>query len=184
MKEFTEPELLEKAVLEWFKNLGYEVAYGPDISSEGPKPERDSYSDVLLLKRLKGSLIRINPTLPEEAINKAIHEIVHIVEPTLEKTNRKFHFMLRDGVRVEVSKGNRKVWEIVKLFDFDDPANNDWLAVNQFTIIETKEKPRRPDIVVFVNGIPLALIELKVRSFIEAYNKIQNYKNDIPSIFY
>ena len=184
MKEFTEPELLEKAVLEWFEQLGYEVAYGPDISPGGSRPERGSYSDVLLLKRLREALIRINPTLPEEAIDKAVHEIVHIVEPTLEKTNRKFHFMLRDGVRVEVSKGERKAWEIVKLFDFDDPANNDWLAVNQFTVIETKEKPRRPDIVVFVNGIPLALIELKVRSFIEAYNKIQNYKNDIPSIFY
>ena len=184
MKEFTEPELLEKAVLEWFKELGYEVAYGPDISPGGSRPERDSYSDVVLLRRLRASLIRINPTLPEEAIDKAVHEIIHIAEPTLEKTNRKFHFMLRDGVRVEVSKGEEKVWEIVKLFDFNDVANNDWLAVNQFTVVETGKEPRRPDVVVFVNGIPLAIIELKVRSFIEAYNKIQNYKNDIPVIFY
>jgi type I restriction enzyme R subunit len=184
MKEFTEPELLEKALLEWFKELGYEVAYGPDISPGGLKPERNSYSDILLLKRLRESLIRINPALSEEAIDKAIHELIHIVEPTLEKTNRKFHFMLRDGIRVEVSRGEEKVWEIVKLFDFDDPTNNDWLVVNQFTVIETKEKPRRPDIIVFVNGIPLAIIELKVRSLIEAYNKIQNYKNDIPSIFH
>jgi len=184
MSEFAEPELLEKAVLELFKELGYEVAYGPDISPGGSRPERSSYSEVLLLKRLRESLLRINPTLPEEAIDKTIHELVHIVEPTLEKTNRKFHFMLRDGVRVEVSRGKEKVWEIVKLFDFDEPANNDWLAVNQFTIVETREKPRRPDIVVFVNGIPIALIELKIRSLIEAYNKIQNYKIDIPSIFY
>jgi type I restriction enzyme R subunit len=184
MKEFTEPELLEKAVLEWFKELGYETAYGPDISPGGSRPERDSYSDVLLLRRLRASLIRINPTLPEEAIDKAIHELIRIAEPTLEKTNRKFHFMLRDGVRVEVSKGGEKVWEIVKLFDFNDVANNDWLAVNQFTVVETGKEPRRPDVVVFVNGIPLAIIELKVRSFIEAYNKIQNYKNDIPAIFY
>lgn len=185
MSVFSEPELLEKAVLEWFeKELGYERAYGPDISPDGSRPERTSYSDVLLLKRLRESLIRINPTLPEEAINKAIHELVHITEPTLEKTNRKFHFMLRDGVRVEVTKGQEKVWEIVKLFDFDDPTNNDWLVVNQFTIMEKRETPRRPDIVVFVNGIPLAIVELKIRGFIEAYNKIQNYKNDIPSIFY
>jgi type I restriction enzyme R subunit len=185
MKEFTEPELLEKAVLGWFKEeLGYEVAYGPDISPGGSRPERDSYSDVLLLRRLRASLIRINPTLPEEAIDRAIHELIHIAEPTLEKTNRKFHFMLRDGVRVEVSKGEEKVWEIVKLFDFNDVANNDWLAVNQFTVVETGKEPRRPDVIVFINGIPLAIIELKVRSLIEAYNKIQNYKNDIPVIFY
>jgi len=184
MKEFTEPELLEKAVLEWFKELGYEVAYGPDISPDGLRPERNSYSDVLLLRRLRASLIRINPTLPEEAIDKAIHELIHITEPTLEKTNRKFHFMLRDGIRVEVSKGDEKIWEIVKLFDFSDVTNNDWLAVNQFTIVEIGEKPRRPDIVVFVNGIPLAIIELKSKSFIKAYHKIQNYKRDIPSIFH
>jgi type I restriction enzyme R subunit len=184
MREFTEPELLEKAVLGWFKELGYETAYGPDISPGGSRPERDSYSDVLLLRRLRASLIRINPTLPEEAIDKAIHELIHIAEPTLEKTNRKFHFMLRDGVRVEVSKGGEKVWEIVKLFDFNDVTNNDWLAVNQFTVVETGKEPRRPDVVVFVNGIPLAIIELKIRSLIEAYNKIQNYKNDIPIIFY
>jgi type I restriction enzyme R subunit len=183
MKEFTEPELLEKAVLEWFKELGYEVAFGPDISPGGSRPERDSYSDVLLLRKLKTSLIRINPTLPEEAIDKAIHELIHIVEPTLEKTNRKFHFMLRDGVRVEVNRGGEKVWEIVKLFDFDEPANNDWLVANQFTIVE-KEKIRRLDIAVFVNGIPLAVIELKTKSLVKAYNKIQNYKNDIPQIFY
>jgi len=184
MKEFTEPELLEKAVLEWFKELGYEVAYGPDISPGGSRPERDSYSDVLLLRRLRASLIRINPTLPEEAIDKAIHELVHIVEPTLEKTNRKFHFMLRDGVRVEIDKKGEKVWEIVKLFDYDEPTNNDWLAVNQFTVVEKGKEPRRPDIIIFINGIPLAIIELKVKSFIEAYNKVQNYKNDIPAIFY
>jgi type I restriction enzyme R subunit len=168
MREFTEPELLEKAVLGWFKELGYETAYGPDISPGGSRPERDSYSDVLLLRRLRASLIRINPTLPEEAIDKAIHELIHIAEPTLEKTNRKFHFMLRDGVRVEVSKGGEKVWEIVKLFDFNDVTNNDWLAVNQFTVVETGKEPRRPDVVVFVNGIPLAIIELKIRSLIEA----------------
>ncbi|MFP3265382.1 MAG: type I restriction endonuclease subunit R [Acidilobus sp.] len=184
MAEFTEPELLEKATLDCFKELGYEVAYGPDISPGGPRPERGSYSDVLLLRRLRASLTRINPTLPSEAIDKAIHELIHIAEPTLEKTNRKFHFMLRDGVRVEVNREGRRVWEIVKIFDFDDPANNDWLAVNQFSVVETGKSPRRPDIVVFVNGIPLAIIELKVKDFIEAYNKIQNYKNDIPTIFY
>jgi type I restriction enzyme R subunit len=184
VKEFAEPELLEKAVLELFKELGYEVAYGPDISPGGSRSERGSYSDVLLLRRLRASLLRINPTLPEEAIDKAIHELVHISEPTLEKTNKKFHFMLRDGVRVEVSKGKERVWEIVKLFDFDEPANNDWLAVHQFRIVEKGKVPRKPDIVVFVNGIPLAIIELKIKSFIEAYNKIQNYKKDAPTLFY
>jgi type I restriction enzyme R subunit len=184
MKEFTEPELLEKLVLDWFKELGYEVAHGPAISPDGPRPERSSYSDVLLLRRLRASLVRINPTLTEEAIDGAIHELAHIAEPTLEKTNRKFHFMLRDGVRVEVNRGGERVWEIVRLFDFEEPTNNDWLVVNQFTVAERGKEPRRPDVVVFVNGIPLAIIELKVNDFTRAYNKIQNYKNDVPALFY
>jgi len=184
MREFGERKLVEKVVLDWFKELGYEVAYGPDISPGGERPERDSYSDVLLLNRLKSALSRINPTVSREAIDKAIHELIHITEPNLENTNRKFHFMLRDGVRVEVVKGNERKWEIVKLFDFNDLGNNDWLAVNQFKVIENIEAPRTPDIVIFVNGIPLAIIELKIGNIRKAFNKIQNYKRDIPKLFY
>ncbi|MEM5805250.1 MAG: type I restriction endonuclease subunit R [Candidatus Aenigmatarchaeota archaeon] len=182
-------ETLEKAALEWFKELGYEIAYGPDISPEGTKLERDSYSQVLLLTRLRQALKRINPTLPEEAIEEAIHRLVNIAGPTLEETNRAFHLMLRDGVRVEVRKeGEEPTGEIVKLFDFDDLNNNDWLVVSQFTVVEG-EYNRRPDIVIFINGIPIGLIELKnpadiKATLMKAYNKIQNYKREIPSIFY
>jgi len=180
--------LLERAALEWFEELGYEVAYGPDISPGGSKPERDSYSQVLLLNRLRQALLRINPTLPEEAIEKAIHKLVHIAKPTLEETNRAFHSMVRNGVSVRITRGKEKIGEIVKLFDFEDLNNNDWLVVNQFKVIEG-EYMRIPDIVVFVNGVPIGLIELKdpgdPRATVrKAYNKVQNYKREIPSIFY
>jgi len=180
---------LEEAALEWFRELGYETAYGPDISPGGDKPERDSYSQVILPKRLKGALLRINPKLPDEAIDEAIHRILNIASPDLAKSNRDFHLMLREGVRVEITKENGEtVGEIVNLFDFEDLNNNDWLAVNQFTVIEGEYK-RIPDIVIFVNGIPVAVIELKdpadIRAtLMKAYNKIQNYKHDIPSLFY
>ena len=180
--------LLERAALEWFKELGYEVAYGPDISPGGSNPERDSYSQVLLLNRLRQALLRINPTLPEEAIEKAVHKLIHIAKPTLEETNRTFHYMLRNGVSVRITMGKEKIGEIVKLFDFEDLNNNDWLVVNQFKVIEG-EYMRIPDIVIFVNGIPIGLIELKdpgdPRATVrKAYNKVQNYKKEIPSIFY
>ena len=180
--------LLERAALEWFEELGYEAACGPDISPGGSKPERDSYSQVLLLNRLRQALHRINPTLPEEAIEKAIHKLIHISKPTLEETNRAFHSMLRNGVSVRVTKDKEKIGEIIKLFDFEDLNNNDWLIVNQFKVIEG-EYMRIPDIVVFVNGIPIGLIELKdpgdPRATVrKAYNKVQNYKREIPSIFF
>ncbi len=180
---------LEKAALEWFKELGYEIAYGPDISPEGDRPERDSYSQVILLNRLKNALIRINPKLSEQAIDEAIHRLLHLEGANLEEINHNFHLMVREGVRVEVRKESGEVvGEIVKLFDLDDLNNNDWLAVNQFTVVEG-EYNRRPDIVIFVNGIPIGLIELKdptdIRAtLMKAYNKIQNYKATIPSLFH
>jgi type I restriction enzyme R subunit len=180
---------LEEAALEWFKELGYEITYGPDISPGGDRPERDSYSQVVLLKRLRNALIRINPKLPEEAIDEAIHRLLRVAAPNLEETNHNFHLMLREGVRVEIRKENGEiVGEIVKLFDLEDLNNNDWLAVNQFTVIEG-EYNRRPDVVIFVNGIPIGIIELKdpedIRAtLMKAYNKIQNYKATIPSLFY
>jgi len=180
---------LEEATLEWFKELGYEVAYGPDISPGGSRPERESHSQVLLFRRLKGSLTRINPKLPEKAIDEAIHRLINVVSPNLEDANRNFHLMLREGVRVEIKKENGEVvGEIVKLFDNEELNNNDWFVANQFSVVEGEYK-RTPDIVVFVNGIPLAIIELKdpadIRAtLMKAYNKIQNYKKEIPSLFY
>ena len=188
MVNMSDEETLEKAALEWFEELGYETAYGPDMSPGGDRPERDSYSQVLLLRRLRQALRRINPTLPEEAIEEAIHRLVNIAKPTLEATNREFHIMLRDNVRVQVEKEKgERVGEIVKLFDFEDLDNNDWLVANQFTVVG--ERKRIPDMVVFVNGIPVGVIELKdpadIRAtLMRAYNKIQNYKKDIPSLFY
>ena len=180
---------LEKAALEWFKQLGYETRYGPDTSPDGERPERQSYSQVILQKRLMEALLRINPKLPREAIEEAIHRLLNVVSPNLQEANRTFHLMLREGVRVEIREEDGKIaGEIVKLFDLEDLDDNDWLVVNQFTVVEGEYK-RIPDIVVFVNGIPVAVIELKdpadIRAtLMRAYNKIQNYKSQIPSSFY
>ncbi|HEC57421.1 MAG TPA: type I restriction endonuclease subunit R [Candidatus Syntrophoarchaeum butanivorans] len=181
-------QTLEKATMDWLKDLGYEVAFGPDISPGGERQERDNHSDVILLERLRYSLERINRKVPDEAIEEAIHRILNISSPNIENANREFHLMLRNGVRVEIEKDGERRGEIIWLFDFDNPSNNDWLAVNQFRVIEG-EHNRVPDIVVFVNGIPLAVIELKNpldvnATLVKAYNQLQTYKREIPTLFY
>jgi type I restriction enzyme R subunit len=178
---------VEEAALELFSEMGYTVLHGPDIAPGELFEERASYSDVLLNKRVKDALSRINPKIPAAAIEDAIRKLLSVIGPNLEESNRRFHRYLTDGVNVEYQSQGRTVHDQVKLFDFDKPENNDWLAVNQFTVIEDKIN-RRPDIVVFVNGLPLAAFELKnladenatVR---DAFNQFQTYKKDIPSLF-
>lgn len=196
MDNFTEGAI-EQTTLAWFANLGYDIAYGPDIAFDGAAPERDAeanYADVVLIGRLRSALERINATLPAEAINEAIRKITRPESPSLIENNRAFQKMLTDGVDVswmsadlsaEQAGGEKhdKVW----LVDLADPDNNNWLAVNQFTVVEHKRE-RRPDIVLFVNGLPLAVIELKNAAdehatIRHAFNQIQTYKEQIPSLF-
>ena len=135
---------VEEAMLAWLGELGYEVAYGPDVEPEKLAAERDDFTEVVLSRRLRAALERINPELPASAIDDALKKVLVVESPSLVENNRRFHRMLTDGVDVEYrgpdgSIAGDKVW----LFDFDDPEANDWLAVNQFTVIEDKHN-RRP----------------------------------------
>jgi type I restriction enzyme R subunit len=186
MFNFSEQEL-EQAALEWFEELGYEIVFGPEISPEGDYAERNDYSDVILEARLRDALYRINSNVPSEGIEEAIRKIKIPQNPGLVINNQEFQKMITDGVDVSYQKENRIKYDKVWLFDFEDILNNDWLVANQFTVIEnTIEK--RPDLVVFVNGMPLVVIELKSSSdeevgISEGYNQLQTYKSAIPSLF-
>ncbi len=188
---FTE-STVEDAALDLFRELGYAVRHGPDIAPGEPAAERADYGEVVLLGRLRAALERINPSVPRDAIDEAVRKVTRPETPGLVENNRRFHRLLVDGVDVEYRRqdgtiAGDKVW----LADFDRPDRNDWLAVNQFTIIEaTGRSPenRRPDIVVFVNGLPLAVVELKnpadeKATLRNAFNQFQTYKAAIPSLF-
>ncbi|WP_259424797.1 type I restriction endonuclease subunit R [Bacillus velezensis] len=186
MYNFLEDEL-EEAALEWFRELDYEIAYGPLISPNGDYPERTDYTEVILEQRLREALTKINKDIPSDAIEDAIRKIMIPNSPSLFINNRTFHRYITDGIDVDYRDldGNIK-YDKVWLFDFYDETNNDFLAVNQLTIIENEES--RTDIIAFVNGIPLSVIELKSSSdenvgITKAFNQIQNYQNQVPSLF-
>lgn len=179
---------VEAATLEWFEHLDYSTLHGPDICPDVAGAERQSYADVVLIDRLRSALERINPKIPSETIEEAAQKVTRTCDcPSLFENNRRFHTYLSAGVDVEYQADGRVVYDQVKLIDFDHQGNNDWLVVNQFTVIEDK-KDRRPDVVVFINGLPLGVIELKnpgsenatVR---KAFDQLQTYKQDIPSLF-
>jgi type I restriction enzyme R subunit len=178
---------VEEATLEIFESLGYAIVHGPDIAPGELFEERANYSDVLLTKRLRGALSRINPKVPSESVDEAVRKLLSVSAPNLGESNRSFHRYLTDGVPVEYRAKDRVVHNQVHLFDFKNPENNEWLAINQFTIIENRNN-RRPDVLVFVNGIPLGVIELKNladenTTIRDAFNQLQTYKRDIPSLF-
>lgn len=179
---------LEQAAMEWFGELGYETVFGPDLAPDGPYPEREDYGEVLLTERLRSALCRLNPKLPEDALEDAVRQISVPQSPGLLQNNRAFHKLLTDGVTVPVRRKDGTTQYIqAMLFDFAHPQNNDFLAVNQFTIIENRVE-KRPDVVIFVNGIPLVVFELKSASsedvdISDAYNQLQTYKLTIPTLF-
>ncbi|MBU0520442.1 DEAD/DEAH box helicase family protein, partial [bacterium] len=189
MSEISE-STLEETALQWFEELSYDTKFGPDIAFDGTAPERAeaaNYSDVVLVDRLRRAITAINPNIPESAIDDVIRKVTRTEYPSLIENNRRFHRMLTDGVDVSYMQDGREVHDKVWLLDLNDLSNNDWLAVNQFTVIEG-QKNRRPDVVVFVNGLPLAVIELKnpadeKATIRHAYNQLQTYKQDIPSLF-
>ena len=142
MKKFTENQI-EQTTLDWFENLGYNIKHGPDIAFDGSRPERDAeanYTDVILIDRLRETLERINSDLPFEAIDEAIRKITLAESPSLIENNRTFHRMLTDGVDVSWMGDEGEKYGKVWLFDLDDKDNNDWLAVNQFTVVENKRE--------------------------------------------
>ncbi len=183
----TESEV-EDVALEILSELGYKILHGLDIAPDGINPQRKSYSDVVLVERLRDAVDRINPNIPEEPREEAIKKVLRTQSPQLIINNQNFHKKLVEGVDIEYRKkdgkvANDKVW----LFDFKNPQNNEFLAVNQFTILENNNN-RRPDIILFVNGLPLVVIELKNpadenATIWTAFNQLETYKAQIPSLF-
>ena len=187
MSKFDEDQL-EQAGFNWFKELNYTYMNGYEISPGGKYQERDSYKEVALEERLRNALYSINSEIPNKAIESAIREVLIPKEPSMLENNRNFHRMVTDGIDVEYEREDGSIkYDKVWLFDKKDKKNNDWLVINQFTVQEG-EYTRRPDIVVFVNGLPLVVMELKSAvaenaTINTAYNKLQNYKDQIPSLF-
>ena len=181
--------IVEDAALEWFGELGYAVGHGPQLAPGEPAAERESFGEVVLVGRLREAIRRLNPAIPEEAREEALRKVLRVGTPSLTQTNRAFHRMLRDGVPVEYPRPDGSIaGDHVRLVDFGDVRANDWLAVNQFTVIEGQHN-RRPDIVVFLNGLPLGLIELKNAADEDAtvwsaYAQLQTYKAEIASLLH
>ena len=183
--------MVEDAALDWFRALGYHVQGGPDMSP-GPDslyyPLRASHADAVLTSAVRGSLRRLNSDLPEEALDDAVRRLTRPECATLEARNRSFHRMVVDGVNVEYRDADGAVRGAqASVVDFDDPDANTWSAINQFTVSENGNT-RRPDIVVFINGLPLAVIELKNpadqnATVWSAFHQLQTYKAELPSLF-
>jgi type I restriction enzyme R subunit len=179
--------MAEQAALDWFEALGYERVFGPDIAPDGPEQERESYKHVVLADRLMTALVRLNPHISAAVLEDAARQVIHGNAAGLMQANRQFHRWLTDGVPVEINKDGETLGDFVALIDFANPANNEWLAVNQYSI-EGPKHTRRPDIVVFVNGLPLGVIELKnpadeSADIWAAFNQLQTYKEDIADLF-
>src|SRR3990170_113858 len=189
MSNFTE-SVVEDAALGWLESLGYVVLHGPDIAAGESGAERSdpNYRDVVLEARLRQALVSLNPDLPTEALEDAFRKLARSDAPSLLERNRAVHRMLVDGVTVEYRRKDGSIAGAqAKVIDFDKPDNNDWLAVNQFTVCEGQHN-RRPDVVLFVNGLPLAVIELKnpadENATVEAaIQQLHTYQSQIPALF-
>jgi type I restriction enzyme R subunit len=179
---------VEEAALAWLAELGYATANGIDVGPDGDKPERASYGDVLLLDRLRAAIAKLNPTLTIETREEVLAKVLQTETPLLVEENRRLHRFVVEGVPIEVRRADGSIGgEQARLIDFDDQDANDWLAVNQYTVIENKAN-RRPDVVIFVNGLPLGVIELKNpgdenATLDGAFNQLQTYKAQITSLF-
>jgi type I restriction enzyme R subunit len=179
---------VEALVLKKLSDLGYSISSDAEIGPDGKSPQREAYADVVLAKRLTAAIERLNPSMPDEARGDAVRKVLATERPSLVEENRRLHKLMVEGVDVEFySEGGTIRGDKVRLIDFDDLATNDWLATGQFTVIEGTIN-RRPDIVVFVNGLPLGVVELKApggenATLAGAYNQLQTYKAQIPSLF-
>ena len=187
MTTITEADV-EQAALEWLSELGWRVAHGPDIAPGADHAERSDFGQVVLERRLRDALAELNPSLPDPALDDAFRKLTQPQGSTLEARNRAFHRMLVDGVNVEYRGGEGGIRGAqVQVIDFERLANNDWLAVNQFTVTEDRNT-RRPDVVLFVNGLPLGIIELKNpadedATIWTAWQQLQTYKAELSTLF-
>lgn len=186
MTSITE-DTLEQEAKKWFEGIGYNTIFGPDIAPESANEERKDFSEVILVARLKSAIERIKSDIPSEALEETIRQVrlFDIANPVLQ--NKRCHKFLTDGVDIQYQTSEGTKSDNIKLIDFGNPENNEFVVINQFTIIENKNN-RRPDLIVFINGLPLAILELKNiadtnTDIWDAFNQIQTYKKDIPSVF-
>jgi len=186
-RAFTE-SVVEQAALAWLENIGWQVASGLDIAPDMPAAERADYGEVVLTQRLRDALARLNPVLPTEALEDAFRKLTRPEGAELIQRNRALHRLLVDGVTVECRDAEGAIRGAqAQVIDFDAVQANDWLAVNQFSVAEHKHT-RRPDVVLFVNGLPLAVLELKNAAnedatIWSAFQQLQTYKAEIPALF-
>ena len=185
-KKITESEI-EKFAIELLEKQGYQYIHGPDIAPDSKKAERASYEDVILLEKLKTAVTRINPLIPAEAREDAIKQIARLNSPELITNNENFHRMLTEGINVTYQKDGHSRGDLVWLINFNDPEDNDFIVLNQYTVIENHVN-KRPDVILFVNGLPLVVIELKNpadenATVHSAFKQVQTYKQAIPSLF-
>jgi type I restriction enzyme R subunit len=178
---------LEQETLGWLNDVGYTHVYGPDIAVDGNSPERSNYIQVVLVERLRQAINRLNPQVPLVAREDALQQVLNLDTPVLLAANRQFHRLLVNGVPVEYQKDGETRGDFVRLIDFADVAANEWLAINQFSIKGAKYT-RRPDLILFINGLPLVLLELKNPADLnadiwKAFDQIQTYKEQIPDVF-
>jgi type I restriction enzyme R subunit len=177
---------IEQVVIQEFIELGYQYINGTDISPDGSMPERE-YNEVVLKNRLQDAIAKLNPTIPYEAQEEALRKVLRSDSPNLFQNNYTFHKYLTEGVEIEYRKGDRIAGDKVWLIDYKNPSNNEFLVINQYTVIEGNTN-KRPDVILFVNGMPLVVIELKNATdenatIQSAFNQLQTYKQAIPSLF-
>lgn len=177
---------IEQIIIQEFIDLGYQYINGTDISPEGSMPERE-YNEVVLKNRLQEAIAKLNPSIPYEAQEEALRKVLRSDSPDLFQNNYQFHKYLTEGVDVEYRKTDRIAGDKVWLIDYESPSNNEFLVINQFTVIEGNTN-KRPDVILFVNGLPLVVIELKNAAdenadVNAAFNQLQTYKQTIPSLF-
>jgi len=186
MTKITESEI-ERFAIELLKKQGYQYLYGPDIASGSGFSLRSSFDDVLLSSKLKDAIDRINPDISAQGREDALRQVQNIHSSELISANEGFHYMLSDGVNIITRKNGEDRGDYVKLIDFENPQNNEFNVVNQFSVIENHQN-KRPDVILFVNGLPLVVIELKNpvdenATITSAYNQLQTYKQTISSLF-
>ncbi|MFQ5632453.1 MAG: type I restriction endonuclease, partial [bacterium] len=186
MNKITE-SAIEEFAIELLEKQHYQYVYAPSIAPDSDTPERQSFEDVLLMEQLQTAVGRINPTIPPDIREDAIKQVLRLNSTELIANNEAFHRMLTEGIKVSYQKDGHNRGDLVWLIDFKNPAYNDFIVSNQFTVIENNVN-KRPDVILFINGLPLVVIELKnpadenapVRS---AFKQLQTYKQAIPGLF-